>query len=94
MFELRAAVTLIVLLVTLNHKAAVDDTSMRYGLDIDQPGASCTDIYDNNPCINNQSGYYLIKTDRLFLAHFDKEDNGWMRIADFDASRGDECPTG
>ena len=74
--------------------AAVDDICLRYGLDIDQPGASCTDIYDNNPSIKDQSGYYLIKTDHLFLAHCDKEDNGWMRVADFDASRGDKCPTG
>ena len=69
-------------------------TTAAYGLDIDQPGASCTDIYDNNPSIKDQSGYYLIKTDHLFLAHCDKEDNGWMRVADFDASRGDKCPTG
>ena len=87
------AVTTIVLLATLT-TAAVDDTCMRYGLDIDQPGASCTDIYDNNPSINDQFGYYLIKTDHLFLAHFYKEDNGWMRVADFDANRGDECPSG
>ena len=51
--------------------AAVDDTCMRYGLDIDQLGASCTDIYDNNPSIKDQSGYYLTKTDHLFLAHCD-----------------------
>ena len=87
------AVTTIVLLATLT-TAAVDGTCMRYGLDIDQPGASCTDIYDNNPSINGQSGYYLIKTDHLFLAHCEKEDNGWMRVADFDASRADQCPTG
>jgi len=81
------------LLATLT-TAAVDDTCMWYGLDIDQPGASCTDIYNNNPSIRNQSGYYLIKADHLFLAHCDKEDNGWMRVADFDASRWDECLTG
>jgi len=87
------AITTIVLLATLT-TAAVDDTCIRYGLDIDQPGASCSDIYEKNPGIQDQSGYYLIKTDHLFLAHCDKEDNGWMRVADFDANRGDKCPTG
>ena len=82
----------IVLLATLT-TSAVDDTCMRYGLDIDQPGASCSDIYEKNPSIQDQSGYYLIKTDHLLLAHCDKEDNGRMKVADFDASRGDKCPT-
>ena len=67
---------------------------MRYGLDIDQPGASCSDIYEKNLSIQDQSGYYLIKSDCMFLAHCDKEDNGWMKAADFDAIRGDKCPTG
>jgi len=44
------------LLATLT-TAAVDDTCMRYRLDIDQPGASCVYIlYDNNPSIKDQSG--------------------------------------
>ncbi|XP_065896134.1 uncharacterized protein [Dysidea avara] len=86
------AVTSIVLLATLT-TAAIDDTCMRYGLDIGHPGASCSDIYEKNPSIQDQYGYYLIKTDHLFLAHCDKEDNGWMKVADFDASRGDKCPT-
>ncbi|XP_065896136.1 uncharacterized protein [Dysidea avara] len=93
MMMILCVVTSIVLLATLT-TAAVDDTCMRYGLDIDQPGASCSDIYGKNPNIQDQSGYYLIKTDHLFLAHCDKEDNGWMKVVDFDASRGDKCPTG
>jgi len=75
------AATTILLLATLT-TAAVDDTCMRYGLDIDQPGASCSDIYEKNPSIQDQSGYYLIKSDHLFLAYCDKEDNGWMKVAD------------
>ncbi|XP_065896135.1 uncharacterized protein [Dysidea avara] len=93
MMMILCAVTSIVLLATLT-TAAVDDTCMRYGLDIDQPGASCSDIYQKNPSIQDQSGYYLIKTDHLFLAHCEMGDNGWMKVADFDASRGDKCPTG
>ena len=78
---------------------AQDDTcSTRYGFDIDLPGASCADIYNKNPTSHGRSGYYVLKTDRLFFAYCDMEldcggiKGGWMRIADI--KKGDTCPSG
>ena len=47
---------------------AQNDTCTRYGFDIDLPGASCADIYNKNPTSHGRSGYYVLKTDRLFFA--------------------------
>ena len=77
---------------------AQDDTCTRYGFDINLPGASCADIYNKNPTSHERSGYYVLKTDRLFFAYCDMELNcggtkgGWMKIADI--KRGDTCPSG
>ena len=79
---------------------AQDDTCIRYGFDIDLPGASCADIYNKNPTSHGRSGYYVVETDHLFIAYCDMEldcggtKGGWMRIADIDTSRGDTCPSG
>ena len=75
--------------------AAQDDTCTRYGFDIDLLGASCADIYNKNP--TSRSGYYVLKTDHLFVAYCDMEldcggtKGGWMRIADL--NKGDTCPS-
>ena len=58
MMIIQLSIVIALLLATLT-TAAVDDICMRYGLDIDQLGASYTDIYDNKPSIKDQSGYYL-----------------------------------
>lgn len=69
-----------------------------YGLIV--PGLSCADIFNKNPTSHGRSGYYVIKTDRLRFAYCDMElecggiKGGWMRIADIDTRRGDECPSG
>ena len=87
------AITILVTCAT-----AQDDTCTRYGFDIDLLGASCADIYNKNP--TSQSGYYVLKTDHLFVAYCDMEldcggtKGGWMRIADIDTSRGGTCPSG
>ena len=77
-----------------------DDTSNRYGLDIDKLGQSCADIYEKNPSSRGRSGHYLIRTNDLFLAQCDMETEnegkkkGWLKIADIDVSKGDDCPNG
>ena len=77
-----------------------NDTCTRYGLDVDNPGVSCADIYDNNPASHGKSGYYIIKTDHIHTVYCDMElqcgghKGGWMKIADYDTSRGDDCPKG
>jgi len=79
---------------------AKDDGSPRYGLDIDLPGSSCADIYNKNPASHGRSGYYILKTDRLLFTQCDMElecggiKGGWMRIADINTGRGDQCPSG
>ena len=94
--------TIIVALAILGTSLAVDqdDPCTKYGLDIHFPGASCADIYNKNPTSHGRSGYYVLKTDRLFFAYCDMEldcggnKGGWMRIANVNASRGDTCPSG
>ena len=72
----------------------------RYGLDVDKPGQSCADIFEKNPSSRGKSGHYLIRTNDLFLAQCDMgtenegKKEGWLRIADFDVSKGDDCPKG
>ena len=79
---------------------AEDDDSTKYGFDTDLPGASCADIYNENPASHGRSGYYAVETDHVFFAYCDMEldcggtKGGWMRIADIDTSRGDTCPSG
>ena len=75
-------------------------TCIRYGFDVDNPGVSCADIYDNNPASHGKSGYYIVKTDHIHTIYCDMElecsghKGGWMKIADYDTSRGDDCPKG
>ena len=77
-----------------------DATCTRYGFDVDNPGVSCADIYDNNPASHGKSGYYVVKTDHIHTVYCDMElecgghKGGWMKIADYDTSRGDDCPKG
>ena len=96
MFTTIVALAILVAPLVMAH----DDTCTRYGFDIDYPGASCADIYNKNPTSHGRSGYYVLKTDRLFFAYCDMEldcggnKGGWMRIADIDTSRGNICPSG
>ena len=76
-----------------------DDGYNRYGLDVDRPGYSCADIYEKNPTCRGKSGHYLIKTNDLYLAQCDMENDyeagkkkGWLQIADFDVSKRSKCP--
>ena len=75
-------------------------TCTRYGFDVDNPGVSCADIYNKNPTSHGKSGYYIVKTDHIYTIYCDMElecsghKGGWMKIADYDTSRGDDCPKG
>ena len=79
-----------------------NDTSNRYGLDVDKPGQSCADIYEKNPSSHGKSGHYLVRTNDLFLAQCDMETEyqgktkGWLKIADIDLTKKIKsyCPEG
>ena len=65
------------------------------------PGVSCSDIYELNEDSQGVSTYYWIQTSTgVHQVYCDMElecgghKGGWMRIADLDTSRGDDCPTG
>ena len=65
------------------------------------PGKSCDDIYQFNKASRGASGNYWINTTAGVLqVHCDMElecgghKGGWMKIADLDTSRGDDCPSG
>ena len=65
------------------------------------PGQSCDDIYQINKASRGASGNYWINTTTgVHQVYCDMElqcgghKGGWMRIADHDTRRGDECPSG
>ena len=65
------------------------------------PGDSCNDIYQNNQATRGMSGNYWISTTTgVHQVYCDMElvcegqNGGWMRIADLDTTRGDDCPSG
>ena len=90
MFKKCASFLAAILLLQL--VAAVEDNE-RYGLDVENPGTSCADIYEKNPMSHYKSGPYLVKTNELFLAQCDMEfGKGWLKVADLDMTRGDKCP--
>ena len=65
------------------------------------PGKSCNDIYQIKKASRGVSGNYWINTTTgVHQVYCDMElecgghKGGWMRIADLDAVRGDDCPSG
>ena len=65
------------------------------------PGKSCNDIYQVNKASRGESRNYWINTGtRVQEVYCDMElecgghKGGWMRIADLDTTRGDDCPSG
>ena len=70
------------------------------GMLMSNPGKSCNDIYQINKASRGVSGDYWIETSTgVHQVYCDMElecgghKGGWMRIADLDTSRGDDCPT-
>ena len=93
--------TIIAVVLFSSSVMAEQATCTRYGFDVDNPGVSCADIYDKNPTSHGKSGYYIVKTaDNKHTIYCDMElecsghKGGWMKIADYDTSRGDDCPKG
>ena len=71
------------------------------GMTQSNPGKSCNDIYQINRASRGMSGNYWINTTTgVHQVYCDMElecgghKGGWMRIADLDTSRGDDCPSG
>ena len=71
------------------------------GMTQSNPGKSCDDIYQINKASRGASGDYYIQTTKgVQQVYCDMElecggqKGGWMRIADLDTSRGDDCPSG
>ena len=90
------ALTAVVLLNQLVVVLATDNcTTTRYGLDADDPGMSCDDIYEKNPSRAGMSGYYLIKTG-IQLVYCDMNSNlkDWIKVVDFNTSKQTTCPEG
>ena len=65
------------------------------------PGKSCNDIYKINKASRGVSGDYYIQTATdVQQVYCDMElecggkKGGWMRIANLDTSKGDDCPSG
>ena len=76
----------------LNCVEADNCTVTRYGLDVDNPGTSCDDIFEKNPSSRDKSGNYLIKTDQLQLVYC--EVKTWIEVVDFNTSKQITCPEG
>ena len=76
-------------------------TCSSLGMSETNPGKSCNDIYQLNKASRGMSGDYWIETSTGgHLVYCDMElecgehKGGWMRIADLNTTRGDDCPTG
>ena len=96
-----ASLSIITVVLLLNSLVmAQNDISTKYGIDIGHPGSSCADIYNKNSASHGISTNYIIETDRLRFVYCDMElecggtKGGWMRIANIDTRRGDQCPNG
>ena len=68
-------------------------------------GSSCEDIYSNNPEIGDKAGYYRINgaqwtycnmtmTTPMSTCYAGASTGGWIRVASFNRSAGDSCPSG
>ena len=70
-----------------------------FGMLQNSPGKSCNDIYQTNKNTREMSGLYWINNSTsTYQVYCDMElqcgKGGWMRVADLNTSRGDDCPTG
>ena len=88
-------------LVAAQEKACLVNVCNSLGMQQSSPGKSCHDIYQKNEASRGVSGDYWIKsTTGIHKVYCDMElechgfRKGWMRIADLDTSRGDDCPSG
>ena len=96
---MKAAWTITVFAI-LAHTYQIAEASS-IGTSANNTGKSCADIYEANKASRGISGDYWIETSTgVHQVYCDMElecggeKGGWMRIADLDTSRGDDCPTG
>ena len=87
--------------VSLEDACTIVCSSVGIGMAESDPGDSCADIYLNNNASRGLSAYYYVNTStgihRVYCdmeLECDGQKGGWMRIADLDTSRGDDCPNG
>ena len=87
-------------LVAANGKVC-SSTCSSLGMLETSPGRSCDDIYQINKASRGVSGDYWIATSTGVHQVYcdmqlecDGHKGGWMRIADLNTIRGDDCPTG
>jgi len=72
----------------------------KLGTDSSHPENLCRDIYNYNMASRGQSGYYWIKTDKVYKVYCDMKltcggiTGGRMRISNVDTSQGNDCPSG
>ena len=88
-------------LVAAQEKACLINICNSLGMQRLSPGKSCHDIYQRNEASREVSGdYWINSTTGIHKVYCDMElechgyKKGWMRIADLDTSRGDDCPSG
>jgi len=89
-------ISVAIVLASFNFVQADNCTITRYGLDVDNPGTSCDDIYDKNPSSHGKSGQYLINnTEQLQLVYCEmKLMETWIEVVDFNTSEQITCPEG
>ena len=87
-------------LVAANERVC-SSTCSSLGMLETNPGRSCNDIYQINKASRGVSGdYWIVTSTGVHQVYCDMQlecdghKGGWMRIADLDTSRGDDCPTG
>ena len=88
-------------LVTAQENVCSTSCSNLVGLIQSNPGKSCSEIYQINKVSRDVSSYYWVNTTtavRQVYCDMELEcgghKGGWMRIADLDTGRGDDCSSG
>ena len=94
-------ITLLAGLATARDTGTCSSFCTGLGMMQSSPGKSCDDIYQINKATRGVSGDYWIQTTTgVHQVYCDMElecggqKGGWMRVANFSASSGDDCPTG
>ena len=104
---MKSTASIIVILVALvnqfvvAHEKVCSSFCSSLGMIQSNPGKSCNDIYKINKASRGVSGDYYIQTATgVHQVYCDMElgcgghKGGWMRIANLDTTRGDDCPSG
>ena len=88
----------VVALLAITGRIVTGTTECNYGIALQCPGESCSDIYQKNPNSHGVSGQYIVQIGgNLRFVYCDMilecgGEKGWMKIAD--VSNGGSCPNG